>query len=490
VCPQFLRDYRSAGVGLQHLAERKIQDLQRRAGGDPTGWRRGYDRVERLKARANVLEIDLAGGPRLLAIDYGEALVLWRMGEHDITTKAQHGQIPSLDESTDAPPLFFPSARLRFFPENEDQGFSIYGPELLREWVYWLDEEQQRVGTDIEERVTEAVLEERGSIDVIVGGPGTGKTTLLLWLLKSLSNVDSNGAGLDVRFNAPVTVVNQLEDGTGWDLKGLYLQPGILQGPPPDAILMDDPGSLADISEMSTRLPRSSIIAGFDPLQMTAAITDLDFDNWTKKTSARVSWLGVSYRQKEVVGQFAKRVADVVAESSPFLAKAKRTKYTSERQEITRRCNNLTFANPTGMIQSYENPTPEEWEQYWERLYRLRRNGELWNYWAPLLVVSDPDALVPPAWLSRIDSVANNRISTNELRRIKGLEFQHVLMLLSKQTFATLNSGFTGSGQRGYDLIRLYRIPFSRAKDSLVTFVFPKDEQNSRQGTADPLRPP
>lgn len=479
VSPQFLRDYHSAGVGLQHLAERKIQDLQRRADADPGGWRRGYDRVEGLKGRAEVLEIDLAGGPRLLAIDYAKALVLWRMGDHEVTTRAKTSHVPDLDESTEAPSLFSPAARLPFFPTNEDQGFSIYGPELLREWVYWLDEEQQCVGTTIEHRVTDAVLEQRGSIDVVVGGPGTGKTTLLLWLLKSLSSVENDGAGLEVRFNGPVSVVNQLENGTGWDLTSLRLPQGILQGPPPDIVLMDDPASLADITEMSQRFPRSSIIAGFDPLQMTASITDADLATWIKKTSAHVSWLAVSYRQKEVVGQFAKRVAEIVAQSSPFLAEAKKVAYTSERHDLTKRCNDLTFANPTGMIRTIEHPTLEDWEAYWQRLYRLQRTRELWTYWPPLIVVTDPKALLPAGWLMRIDRIPSHRRTTNELPQVKGLEYQHVLMLLSEQTFAALNSGFTGSGQRSYDLIRLYRIPFSRAKDSLVTFVFRgQDEQD------------
>jgi hypothetical protein len=122
-----------------------------------------------------------------------------------------------------------------------------------------------------------------------------------------------------------------------------------------------------------------------------------------------------------------------------------------------------------------EDPTLEDWEAYWRRLYRLQRTHELWTYWPPLLVVTDPIALIPPDWLMRIDPIPSYRRTTAELRHIKGLEYQHVLMLLSEQTFATLNSGFTGSGQRNYDLIRLYRIPFSRAKDSLVTFVFPGD---------------
>jgi hypothetical protein len=94
VCAQFERDYRRAGVGLQRLAERKVQDLQRRAVGDPGGWRRAYDRVENLKAECEVLEVDLAGGPRLLAVDQGDKIVLWRMGDHDITKRANLGRNP------------------------------------------------------------------------------------------------------------------------------------------------------------------------------------------------------------------------------------------------------------------------------------------------------------------------------------------------------------------------------------------------------------
>ena len=54
---------------------------------------------------------------------------------------------------------------------------------------------------------------------------------------------------------------------------------------------------------------------------------------------------------------------------------------------------------------------------------------------------------------------------------IKGLEFQHVVLLLSPSRYHAAESGFTGSGLRLYDEYRLLRIPFSRAKDSLAVFV-------------------
>jgi DNA helicase IV len=58
----------------------------------------------------------------------------------------------------------------------------------------------------------------------------------------------------------------------------------------------------------------------------------------------------------------------------------------------------------------------------------------------------------------------------SDVGSIKGLEFQHVILLMPKELFAELQSGFTGTGQRTYNYRRLLRIPFSRAKDSLVAF--------------------
>ena len=93
VAPTFMRDYRKAGVALQGLAEGAIQDLIRLASADPKGWRRRYDRVAGLKAATPVLEIDLAGGPRLLAVDDGD-LTLWRMGDHGLIDSVVRSKPP------------------------------------------------------------------------------------------------------------------------------------------------------------------------------------------------------------------------------------------------------------------------------------------------------------------------------------------------------------------------------------------------------------
>jgi len=66
-------------------------------------------------------------------------------------------------------------------------------------------------------------------------------------------------------------------------------------------------------------------------------------------------------------------------------------------------------------------------------------------------------------------------ITLDEIRSIKGLEFQHVFLFLKRDLYEQVEYGFKGSGQRVYNQRRLLRIPFSRAKDSLVTFVLDND---------------
>jgi hypothetical protein len=75
---------------------------------------------------------------------------------------------------------------------------------------------------------------------------------------------------------------------------------------------------------------------------------------------------------------------------------------------------------------------------------------------------------------------------------MKGLEYQHVLLVINRSLFEELESGFEGSGRTIYHARRMLRIPFSRAKDSLVTFVVEsptnrmesQDERFARRATA------
>lgn len=469
---QFIKDYRRASPGLQHLAEQEFQVLLRRVDNHPQTWMQQVERVEGIADKSRVLELKCGGGPRLLVHNPGP-LVLWRLGNHEITTEAQRGRLPVSTDWSDPPPLFQRGRRFRFLPPDSDEGLAVYGPELLREWTYWLAPEQMEVAEAIAASVEAAVCSGARVAHAIFGGPGTGKTTVLTWLLKELGTATNAGAQLAIRLDAPESVVNMLENSTGWRLRQLA------EVDSPDVILVDDPASTHAIDELLSDYPNASVIAGFDPLQMVDSIRDEDLDRWAASTAVKSWWLSTCFRQKEVVGKAARHVSETIAKSSPFLAENKKARFSAERSGLTTRTNSVEFVNPAGIVKTFIDPSFQEWDAHVRFLLDRQRRGELWRHWAPLLLVRDPSADIPEEWVYRLDPISLHRISTDHLLRAKGLEYQHAIVILGEDLHHKLETGFQGSGQNGYARLRLFRIPYSRPKDSLATFVFPDLDETS-----------
>lgn len=470
----FLRSYERASAPMQHLAEQEVRLLVRRMAETPQTWLRSYDKVEGLRLeRGRVIELELGGGPRLLA-HVDEAVTLWRMGDHEITTHAGGFDTSELERPVTAPAMFGPSARLPFFPEDRDEGLTPYALEMSPDWVYELDREQWEVAERVRDSVTEALLGDGSAVHLILGGPGTGKTTLLLWLLKQLAAVASDSSdGWDVRLLMTASLRNFVENATGWSLGQVCKIPQF--DGPPDVILLDDPAHLASIvgavADQRGRLGRAVVVAGLDPLQLDESVSDSALTDCAEAIGATQWWLGSCYRQKRVVGEASAHIADVIAQSSPFLADAKKRSFAADHAELTARSNGVRFPNPSGIVRTYQSPTNAEFVDYVGWLNGLRRAHQLWDHWAPVLVVTDPQADVPDDWMRRLDPISTHRISTEEIHLAKGLEYQHALMLLGAELHSSLQSGFEGSGQSAYGRYRLLRIPFTRAKDSVTTFV-------------------
>jgi hypothetical protein len=92
----------------------------------------------------------------------------------------------------------------------------------------------------------------------------------------------------------------------------------------------------------------------------------------------------------------------------------------------------------------------------------------------PILVVVDEftDAY-RWSWKGKFGGRGYKVIGLKELRTVKGLEFQWVVLVIRKSLYHELQTGFTGSTQRIYHQRRLLRIPFTRARDGILTLVLP-----------------
>lgn len=461
-CTQsFLRDYATASGPLAHLAEQEVHFLLRRIRSEPATWIRRYDRVEGIDE--TVLELEVGGGPRLL-LHVNGAMTLCRLGGHDIVSRTVKSKslIGELQRSVPAPPQFMPEHASPLFPTSSGKRTDVYGAELVPEWVYWLDDEQARLGIELVESLENALLESKPAQHMVLGGPGTGKTTILTWLLQHLcAVVPESRESFDVRLVASPRLLDYVRRSTHWHLDEV-LRP-VSEGSP-DVILVDDPTNLRSLPNASGA---SRVVAVY-PLQLLSPVTDSDLESLERRWA--MHWLHACYRQKELVGLSARHVMDVVAASSPFLDDTKQKTFARERADITRRSNAMTYPNPTGRVRTHAAASREDWIEHVEWLQEQRRMGRTWSHWPSVLLVVDDTLKPPTGWIKELAGIAKDRIRLSELEKVKGLEYQHVVMLLTRRTFRRLNEGFAGSGRSEYRTTVRMRIPFTRARDSIATF--------------------
>jgi hypothetical protein len=240
---------------------------------------------------------------------------------------------------------------------------------------------------------------------------------------------------------------------------------------------LDDPNNLIDTIRLTQSSTIKVAVLAFDPLQVEEDITDDAFEGIKRTYGITTHILGGCYRQKENVGKATKHVIDMIATSTPFLRKDKIKSFRGNRQQLTELANNLNFINPHGYIEYYPNATVNDILHEVTRI--LTHEWLMWKHWPGLLILLDGVSLTE-AFLEALKPLMQknyvNIVPFNEIREVKGLEYQHVFVFIKKHLFDEIQSGFTGSGQREYHRRRLLRIPFSRAKDSLVTFAIISDD--------------
>jgi superfamily I DNA/RNA helicase len=187
--------------------------------------------------------------------------------------------------------------------------------------------------------------------------------------------------------------------------------------------------------------------------------------------------LSTCYRQKENVGKATKQVVDNVANSTPILRDDKINAFWQDRQFLTQISNNLIFVNPHGYTEYYSASTVNDVKAEVNRI--LKDDWLMWKHCPGLLILLDGCDLSKEATAALEPLMHRDYVqilSLDQIEKVKGLEFQHVFLFIDKGLFEEIQKGFKGSGQKTYHRRRLLRIPFSRAKDSLVTFAIDSNE--------------
>ena len=480
---RFKKAMEHASASLQTATCKEIQRVIRLYEADPAQFANDFDRVEQLKPD-QVLEVEIGGGNRLLALWEDRELTLLDVGGHETVGRYKRAWLKQARLSRGpADPNFNPKTVWlhRFFGSSPDERFETYKSELNPEWIYALDDQQLGFVAKVKKAYKRS-SRENPAYFFAVGGPGTGKTSILTKLLIELRAMGGN-PGLSVSD----AVAGYIESG-GIHLAGSRLLDGAQAGDDRiaahDAVLIDDPGSGQEIEALldeALGLARV-LVVGFDPCQMEGDMTDAQYEALVSAYGVEVRELRACYRQKETLGKASKRVMDQVARSTPFLREDRIDTFWSAHTLINRLANDMTFPNRYGYEEAYREGTRR---QVSRELARIRRS-KLWTHTPPvLLVVDEASEAATWPWAKMLGDAAYTLVTFNSelgfdrraVRAIKGVEFQHVMLALNYRFFDALEHGFAGSGQPMYLTRRSIRIPFTRAKDSLVSVALrPSDE--------------
>jgi len=463
-----MKNYRKAIFPLQGLAEGAVHDFINRFRANPKLILREYDRVAHIKEP--ILELKISGGNRLLVSLQDNHLFLLDMGGHEIVKR--YDEIKYIVDTMinePAPEAFWPEKQSGFFSSSPDLTIPFQFPEEISpEWLYFLDEEQESVF----ENIAEIIFSDQYHIHFILGGPGTGKSCVLLNLLKYFYDIGQHEIGIIISDE----YASYISSSTSLDINLFRCEKYEL--PEVDILLVDDPYDPEYYFSSKTWVERTDIIIAFDPLQLPGDFTDDQLDELVTKYDITTHELQTCYRQKESVGLSTKKVVDVIAASTPFLAKEKIKRFRQERSKLVSLSNKISFSNPHGYVETYINANVDDIKKEVARV--LRYDYLLWKHCHSVLILfieTNPskEAIFELVPLFK-DDMANilklrddNR--WNDIDEIKGLEYQHVFIFINETLYKELEYGFKGSGQKTYHQRRLLRIPFSRAKDSLVTFV-------------------
>jgi hypothetical protein len=484
-CPGFDRAFDSAEIDVQRLIRLELLELQRKATTQGPSFLAEYDTYSAFTSAAKafsgarVLKFKITSGDRLIALLSEKEVTLLDCGPHD--AEKQWDRIPNkrrwlkerISHRRPANHIISEGQDNPFLSLEPIDGWSPYFfQESTDEWVHFLDMAQYELVEAIYDSSETHLLGGRGmQSHLIVGGPGTGKTVVLFKLFQKLL-----GAGVVASLHVSKEVRKYLTSVTHSDIpRASWSDDASVRT---EVVLLDDPSTFYEIEHLRSRIGDGRptvLIAAFDPLQLKKLPDDASFDHFRRSLGAVLHELHSCYRQKEAIGQKVLAMTRVLARSSPYASRSNKEQFAQTHTRLLSEYNRLDFVNPLGYFHVYQRNCLDALSKELRRLAK----SPLWQHWPGILFVLDSEGYpeIPPNLKDLIKGVRRQSrvVLSRDVEDIKGVEFQHVFMVLTQATLDALQQPFSKVGLREYDRRRLFRIPVSRAKDSLVLLVAPPE---------------
>ena len=483
--PRFQEHYRRYN-GMNEFVIKKTAELIKKAASDPEKW---HYELEKLKddslAGVSAFRFKVTSGDRLILVVDGNTLILADVGDHDVMD--EYSKMPRLARDEDLSratsidgtfkkllnlalsknskdmdsPAPLDIANILIGDVDGDDSRWLYEAELSDEWVHFLDNEQAKISETLFQKLV--IPNDEMSVEFVMGGPGTGKTVVLLNLATNLDQ-----AGRAVSFEASPNVIKYLSSGG-------RIVPGANKGFGPGVVaLIDDPASskvLADSLRKAKSAGCRAIVIGFDPLQWHERKMEANFRKIFENVKYEFYPLWTCYRQTSGVGKKTLELTEKIYQaSSRYLDTLKQQAERAELQPYIDLSLGMSFVDDSGRYVLYDNQIKAN---YKIEVARFRARIDRWTHTSPIAFVYDDE--LPKEFIKSLRSEASglNRteIPLSKYREIRGVEFQELFLFVTSDFWNDLNSGKMGVGSEEWEKLACLHTILSRPKDSLALYV-------------------
>lgn len=475
--------------GIQDYVVSKTAGLVRKYEADPVNW--SYN-LEKLKDKSfdstQVYRLPITSGDRLVFVIDNKELILADIGDHDVmddyARMSRFARSNDLAKATVPAEWFVKRMSLSLIstksliskvktdltsvlnePNQNVEERWLYDEELDESWIQYLDENQNNVV----ENIIEELLSQTDDLKVhfIYGGPGTGKTVVLLNLALRLEKL-----GKSFSFQLNDQVVKYLN-------RGKERVPGVNLGFGPGVtVLLDDPESIDDFAYAIRKAQATkcrALIIGFDPLQWHERKMEVKLKAICDKTNYTFSQLWVCYRQSFGVAKKSIELTKAIFErSSKFLDQSKISEEKADLQEHLDLIEGMEFVDEVGRYLVYKGDLESHLEV--ENI-RYSRRLDIWKH-SPSVCFIYEDILLQkwrPIVKSYFKGYNKIDLALSKYKMIRGVEFQEVMLIITNDFWNKLNIGEKGLNSESWKKLTSLHTIFSRAKDSIVVYVDTKN---------------
>jgi hypothetical protein len=344
--------------------------------------------------------------------------------------------------------------------QGEDFRYA-FDEELDEKWVLFLDEQQSKVANQIYNDLE--IPEDEVKIHFILGGPGTGKTIVLLNIAIRLEN-----DGKAVSFQLSQEVLKYLNSGSA-------KVPGVNLGPGPGVVLLvDDPADLQSMNGIIRQAKSNkckAVIIALDPLQWHEKEMPETFEKIWSDNENTTHKLDVCYRQAAgVAKKQLKLFASLLGKNSRFLVEEKQKREKIDLAPYLNLSLDMTFVDESGRYKLFLSDAQAN---FVKEIERFRKREYIWKHTHPIAFVYHDDLPKEVRDFTKQYSQGLNRIEFNfsDYKKTRGVEYQELFLFLDTEFWKKINDGQQGLKTSDWQQIACLHTLFSRPKDGLVIFV-------------------